>query len=434
MRSVTNQRVEEAHSLIKALQRRVDAKELAKHKPRKVQAINSAFHVPAMRLNITMTEGSVSLKAGAKLVASSGYLGVHGYSRHSARRKRISFRFESFAPGSHESPSSSVADAHIVRTTQDTALNYDAWVMINSLGGVVGGRTSKPGKTSAALNELSYRSVHVAWVAPQSNTPVRSERHVSGLSLGVSIPATHLGAYVDACLKLRKIKDTLPTEVQKINLHEIEQLLRLKLAATRSELRQAMRTAPNGIAASFGDDALLVESAFVFNDHESLAVTSKKRLDNLLKHPAIEPFSSTSADTDLAAIAMRKSVSIQSIRLRFRIRREDDLGGNLLSVGWNPKIGDTDVAFSSPFDQIVTDVSKFKALSALLKKSVCWLTMPFQSSFGLERVKRVGAEGIFDVHLHHFGLPETRNKQLVGSKQSHEHAETMIPAVTLFSQ
>lgn len=434
MRSVTDQRVEEARALIKALQRRIDAKKSAKHKPQKAQATGSAPHDPVMRLNITMTEGNVSLKAGAKLVASGGYLGVHGYSRHSARRKRISFRFESFAPGRHEFAASSTADAHVVRTTQDTALNYDAWVMINSLGGVAGGKKSKPDKTSAALNELSYRSVHVAWVAPESTTPIRSERHVSGLSLGVSIPATHLGAYVDACLKLAKVKDALPTEVKKINLHEVEQLLRLKLAATRSELRQAMRTAPDGIAASFGDDALLVESAFVFNDHENLAVTSGKRIANLLEHAAIEPFSSTSADTDLAAIAMRKRVRLQSIRLRFRIRRDDDLGGNLLSVGWNPKIGDTDVAFGSPVDQIVTDVSKFKSLSALLKKSVCWLSMPFQSSFGFERVKRVGAEGIFDVHIHHFGSPEARNKQPVGSRHSHEHAETMIPAVTLFSQ
>jgi len=440
-------RMKEAQTLMDALDRAKARKDARKsHKtgevgggaePRKWYILDLATH-----------EGHCSLQGGFKVVLPAALSGskkrdsdpdnrtkrrrltltgeVGGYS------KRAHFRFQ------FPTPPKSSRDKTLY-TTQDTIVAYHFWKVTAE---ATAGRTEHR-KTPYVLATMHYRSVNVTWFRDRARTHQQTLPNGSGISFGLSVLLERLIEYADEVGKIHPARQAGSLPRLGGSALEVENLLLERLRVSIQELRDFAISIPDWLREplEFGD-AFVVESAFAMKQQFDLPNDSG-RLKSLLDLPQFKQLHERSQLPD--------GMALQSIRLRYRNRSDADRTRNLFTLGLNPQARYSPENNCDPkdfaedarvFDQF-TSPSKFKWLEKFVPSA-----LQLQLGIGLERVTRVGTEGIFTVHERIFpdpypvrsiadGVQGGYKKEVAEAFESRRHranSEYRVPPVQLFSQ
>jgi hypothetical protein len=273
----------------------------------------------------------------------------------------------------------------------------------------------------------------------------------SGVSFGLAVLAESLGAYRRACTFSAKAKPgapappSLPPAVFDLaTFKDLEAAMTKQLRVTTDELRAFMRDLPEWIGDAVLDagdqekvESFLVESSFAFTSAQTLAVHAH-RPEKLFELPPVKSL----VDQNLRTTELR----LQALRLRFRVRTDDDNSRSRLSLGWNPEPWG-EGATPWGVGKVDGDAPWYVRLTGVDPSLPDWLRMPalaLELGINVERVRRVGTEGI--VELHQMVVPRPYDSspapqgyglelaQKLDDRNRRANAELLVPPVVLFSQ
>jgi hypothetical protein len=427
---IARRRRNEAIDLRDALIRRQKLEALRANVP-PAPAPAAATSVPAL-LEIVVFEGSVQAAAGAKLVLPLKLERAKLTLEAICLTRRISFRYQTPVPGTSR---------RTLLSSQETAVTYlnrKVEAQATSLG--------EKGffKAWPNLVTMSYRSVHVQWFDDLLPNNSLALPNGSGLSFGMSVLADSFSAYAIACKAIGPIQPGQTTAALDPSLTALEAALLAQLRVTPDELRAFMRTAPDWTAdvkldASTRAESYLVESSFAFKAPEKLFIESR-RPKELFSLPPVASLLGNKATK------RPDELRLQVLRLRFRIRSDDDKSRSLIQLGWNPEPWGEGL---TPWGAGSADASDpwYVRLTGIDPKLPNWMKLPslaVELGIGVERVRRVGSEGIVELHQHFFPAPYSPAPvpKGYGPERAGRLADAnwqtitalLVPPVALFSQ
>lgn len=429
----TVRRLHEVKELIAALKRRKERK--ARLSAPQV-APAAAKRAPPFHLDISAVEGSLDGAAGAKLVLPRETVTAKLALEGRCQFRRISFRYQATAPGKDDRTLLSSQDTVIRYTTRKATLTGAASALETKATGFL--------KERGNLVTMSYRSVHVQWFDDLKPNNGQALPNGSGVSFGLSVLAESLDLYRRACIARGKPAAGAPSPPPIGDFSELETAMTKQLRVTAEELRSFMRDLPDWIGESYLDDedktrveSFLVESSFAFTAPQKLVIVDR-RPDALFALPPVIAL--------LKATQRPAELRLQALRLRYRVRTDDDKSRSLINLGWNPEPWGEGL---KPWGQGSVDGSQpwYVRLTGVDPKLPNWFNLPalaLQLGIGLERVQRVGSEGI--VELHHSLFPQPYDPSDAPQGYGRPLADTLtarnwrlitdllVPPVTLFSQ
>ena len=425
-------RQREARSLISALQR-------ARRNPLTGASPSStSVGPPSFFLDLDVHEGRVHARAGVKVVlpaVASGKKPRDGDGKTERRRatltgkgggysRRIGFRFQSTAHADD-------GGRRVLYSTQDTIVAHHYWSLS---GDATLGRKANEAKKHL-LATMHYRSVLANWF-DTGGQKHKAMPGGSGVSYGMSVLRVRLIEYARAARAVYAPK-AAAASLPKIDGEpgKTEKILMKQLRVSDFALRKLVRTMPEWLEEELQmEDAFVLEAAFGFKDPIGLAVTNR-RVENLFNLSEFKTLHKTGKRPP--------SMRLQSLRLRYRIRNDADRSRNLFNIGLNPQLNYYPDGENDPgdfrqdmemFDQYTT-AGNWKWLQKFCPSSVA-----AQLGIGVERVTRVGSEGI--VTMHETFFPDPYDEKSIGKalaerlerKNYQQNAEYLVPPVQLFGQ
>ncbi len=442
---------------------------------------------PLCYLNISTAEGWGEASAGAKLQLPTALVTGKAFVRGRVGSKRVSFRYQNFVPGTGVGWTGKT-----LVTTQDTVIHYNKILFDaeasaklrtnirpkdnpkddNSHGG-----SKKTHKENMVT--MTYRSAIGNWFDDEPGGSA-TMRHLhpngSGMSFGLSVMAGRYGAYAAVCREVgrpapghkpRSLESSHPEE------HKLEQAMKKQLRVSTEELRSFMRRAPSWV----GDDdletkeegdgkrkgrdggrfhhpdsdidefdeslidrhaSLIVESGFALTSATLVRLDSEGRVPNLLEQVDFKNLAERSGQTELV---------LQSIRLRYRIAEDQDKSRSLIKLGWNPEPWtEGEGGVSTPFVN-KSDAHEKKSwltrMTGIDPELPNWLkssALAVQLGLSFDKVKRVGSEGMIDLHTRFYPTPYSTNDygpklaQALENRAARMLSEMQVPPVMLMSE
>lgn len=423
-------RMAEADDFIAALKRREARKALRQSTPAARAAIVDKS--PLFHLDITAVEAGGDVQAGGKVVLMRDRANVHLAAGAEFLSRRISFRYQSFVPE---------AGRRTLLCSQDTAINYTSRKI--SVQGSLGKR--KLLKERPNLVTMSYRSVLVNWFDDLDPDNHKAIPNGSGVSFGMSVLAESFGVYARVCKEIAKPLPGKPPAEMDDDLKELETALTKQLRVKPQELRAFMRNAPSSmgnVPMEDPDEEARVESYLI---ESAFALTAPIALD-IDDHRPKSLFALDPVKTLVANGTRGTALRLQVIRMRFRIRSDDDKSRNLIQLGWNPEPWGEGL---EPWGagSVDADESLFVRLTGIDVELPNWLklsSLAVELGLGIERVRRVGSEGIAELYYHlypdpysHRDPPEGFGRERAKTLEAFNHmaiTDMMVPPVALFSQ
>lgn len=440
----------------------------------KVADNRQAAAAPQFFLDVVMVEGHVSGEVGAQFVLPT-ILGrekkralgeekknlegvkkyvptLHATVAAEGYTKRIGSRFQSYVLGSG-------GHNRTLLSTQDAVVKYNSR-LIKGSSGVTTQRTVS-GETQFNLITMTYRAVLANWFDDTFAHAHEALPCGSGISFGMSILQTRIQAYAAACLTMSD-RDILIDSESPDDIHPFEFAMRRQLRVPRRDLRLCFRQIPkNLLAEDRPDEAFVIESSFAFVQPQKLSI-DKHKTKNLFDLPAFKKLGSDGASQDF------DNTRLQVIRIRYRVKTDEDRTRNYFSLGWNPMVylhknddgsnkeEESIVPFVDQnnygedlknFDQFKTVADDFAVkkkwqehIDEVKDNGIEFPELQVQVSTGLERVERVGSETILTLYEHlvePFYSPKDytpeRIKELKEQNDERD-AEMLVPPVMLFSQ
>jgi hypothetical protein len=186
-------------------------------------------------------------------------------------------------------------------------------------------------------------------------------------------------------------------------------------------------------------ESYLVESAFAFTVPLDLQMHIENHRPKALFE--LDPV----LDLLKPAPVRGSTLRLQSIRLRYRIRNDDDKSRSIIRLGWNPEPWG-DEGFGAPPLVRSAEVNEdpwWVRLTGIDPKLPNWLktsALALELGIGIERVRRVGSEGIMELHHRLYPDPYDHKAYTVERAKALEIAnhraitEMLVPPVALFSQ
>lgn len=435
------QRHKEVGELIAALER---------HKARKARRSVPASPPPAatasppFHLDIAVGEGSINVGAGTKFVLPRNLVAAKLAFEATCQFRSIAFRYQATVPGSGR---------RTLLCSQDTALRYTTR-KATATGAATAAGTAATGFLNERSNlvTMSYRSVHVQWFDDLLSNHHQALPNGSGVSFGMSVLAEMLDAYRRACgFSATTTKpgappppSVPPPAFDLATFKDLESAMTKQLCVEPDALRAFMRGMPDWIGETALDveekarvESFIVESSFAFKTPQKLTIV-KNRPDKLFELAPVKRFISTGKCPD--------ELRLQALRLRFRVRTDDDKSRSLISLGWNPEPWGEGL---KPWGEGKVDgeLPWYVRLTGVNPKLPDWLKVPalaLELGIGIERVQRVGTEGIVELHQTVFPAPYDRANPPKGygldvakeleNKNLRRNAELLVPPVVLFSQ
>ncbi|MEM7060373.1 MAG: hypothetical protein AAF557_22570 [Pseudomonadota bacterium] len=433
---------------------------------------------PLCHLNLATMECWAKASAGMKMVAPTQIFKLKAALLKRVGSKRVSLRYQNFVPGRDLD-----GDEKTLVTTQDTLINYnlqlfDAELTAQSRKNRLAKENPKHDKFRGVSDKrhvtswtaMTYHSVFVQWFhEPGPGSPMAMPNG-SGISFGLSILTRRVRDYARACRKLGKMPAgaKLP-DLPSAQLTELEGILTKQLRVTARELRGFMRRAPqwlgDDLSEKHADDnkikdfdemvlsretSLILESSFALVRPEWLRLKNGQPQDLFKINPLADVMNGKQRDD--------ARIHLQAIRLRYRIESEDDKSRSLISLGWNPEPWAEDdkgerLGISPPFvkkskkENEEDKRSWWTKITGIDPKLPNWLktkALAVQVGLSVERVERVGAEGVIDLFVRNYPNPYStqdpprgygpeRSKALE-NKALHQIREISVPPVALFSQ
>jgi hypothetical protein len=425
---IARHRLAEAKDFIAALERRRDRKAQRKSKPARRPPAEETL--PPFHLDILVVEGSGDATAGGKVVLMNE-AGAHVEAGASGGARRISLRYQGFAPGGE-------GDRRLL-CSQQTVINYVSRKM--TFEASAGKR--KFLRERPNLVTMSYRSVIVNWFDDLKPENHRGIPNGTGVSFGMSVLAESFGEYARACKQLKETSTPLSEKVA-----VLESAMTKQLRVTAEELRAFMRNAPSSMGNVKADpdaearvESYLVESAFAF----TAPVDLTKNIDN---HRPKALFELDAVKNLVEKAGRGADLRLQVVRLRYRIRTDDDQSRNLIRLGWNPEPGNEEGFDTPPFlkgDDGAGDpwYVRLFGVDPTLPNWLKWSSLALELGIGVERVRRVGSEGIADLYQWLYPHPYNRRPppegygrdraQELEAKTHKAITDMLVPPVTLFS-
>lgn len=446
LRAAAEARRREILELSAALKRRRAAKQAAASK-----APSPTPNIPPVLLNVTVIEGQGSVAAGAKAsltvlegnaaktvqsarraagrAAGGDAIKLDGAlsAEAAAQSKRTSLRFQAAAVGT---------DGRVLITSQDAVLTYMNWQL---KAGATAAGASKQARRANWVT-MSYRAVIANWFDDLQPLNQEALPSGSGVAFGLSILSPRFAVYQEHC-GLPGASVSLPEDAQ-----ATETAIAKQLRLTPVELRSFMQSLPEGLARDLAGqvDALVVESSFAFTKPVPIQVNDH-RPDNLFELKPVEQLVQGKRDVDGARL--------QIVRLRFRLADAHERRRSFFSLGWKEPEDDgaaeadgaadgaaDDTAALTPpdtrFRRFLVSLQRVASLPDQLKSK----TFVLPGSLTIERLERVGSEGL--VELHRKLYPPSFDPETLGVERARELedrferrlAETWVPGVVLFSQ
>ncbi len=434
---VANARLAEVKDFLEALSRRQQRKIQRLSAP--AQPAPKETAKPTFYLDILAVEGGVDVTASAKLVANSKAT-YHVEAGARAKARRISFRYQSFVPG-HE---------RRLICSQETAIRY-LNCEAKSEATATGERERSAEKSN--LVTMTYRSVIANWFDDVRPNNAKAIPNGSGISFGTSVIPKVFADYARFCRQMKRPQpgDTpVPIDLKSdpdLNpeLPGLEKALTSQLRVTVAELREFMRNIPWWMGSAtlpLKDDEkaepFLIESAFALKDLLALHIEDRRPKEMF----ELAPFKSISG-----TFGRGNDLRLQSIRLRFRVHHDDDKSRSLIKLGWNPEPWGEDEITPWGVGSNSKDDPWYVRLTGIDPSLPDWLKMPslaLQLGIGVERVRRVGSEGIVELFQHLYPNPYSHRKPPKGfgstqaraleARNSRAIADLLVPPVALFSQ
>ena len=426
-------RLAEAEDYIEALERRQANKIARKSKP--VPRPKPENTMPPFHLDITAVEGDVGVIVGGK-VSVFQKANASLTAGAEAKGRRISLRYQSYVPG--------VGDRRLL-CSQQTVINYRNYKA--AIEGLATGEKDLR-KERSNLVTMSYRSVLVNWFDDLQQNNQSALPNGSGVSFGMSVLAESFADYARACKMMVKPPPGKPVLADLgDDLKKLETAMIQQLKVTAEELRAFMRQTPSGTGDVTLDpkektllESYLVESAFAFTNRVDL----KSNVEN---HRPKALFDLAPVKALMKTADRGQQVRLQSIRLRFRLRHDDDKSRSLIKLGWNPEPwGEGWGAPSIIRTDDPGDDPWYVRLTGWDPKLPDWLKMSslaLQFGIGVERVRRAGSEGIVELSQRLFPDPYNHKKppdgygreraQTLEEANHRSIADMLVPPVALFS-
>jgi hypothetical protein len=425
---IAKRRLAEANDFIGALERRRDRKAQRKSAPARRAPAEETL--PPFHLDILVVEGSGEATAGGKVVLRNA-AGAHVAAGASAGARRIALRYQGFVRGSE--------GGRRLLSSQQTVINYVTRKM--TFEAAAGKRQYLKEKPN--LVTMAYRSVVVNWFDDLEPDNHRAIPNGSGVSFGMSVLAESFGEYSRAC---KQMKDT-PGPLTK-ELGELERAMTKQLRVETEELRAFMRNAPSSMGNVKADpdaearvESYLVESAFAFTAPLDLT----KNIDH---HRPKALFELDQVKSLVEKSDRGADLRLQVIRLRFRIRTDDDQSRTLIRLGWNPEPGAEEGFDTLPFMEAEGASEdpwyvRLTGVDPALPNWLKWSSLALELGIGIERVRRVGSEGIADLYqwlyphpYSHRDPPEGYGRDRARELEATTHkaiTDMLVPPVTLFN-
>lgn len=459
-KSITDMLVDDINKMVKAASLRISEGQqlvaaLERAKARKAGTApangNTTKNNPSFYLDLDVIEANTHAQAGAKLVlpeivsqikkpkASKVNQAEPQSNRIRATltlsgggfSKRIGFRYHAYSPPAN-------AKDPILQTTQDTVVVYNFWEVSAEATAI----RSQAKATKHFLATINYRAVIANWFRDGPHKE-QALPNGSGVCFGMSFLMGRLQSYT---LETKRVYDPLTASATRPNLNEeetkTEKQLMKQLRVSQQAIREFARSIPDWLfedGLEFGD-AFVIESAFAFKAPQKLDFSGSQPVERQYRRPA--KLTNLQAYKDLKERKTHQpDTHHQCIRLRYRIRSDEDRTRNLFTLGLNPLTSYKPSCGSGPKDY-AEDVKGFN----LNMTAPEFVSQPFvpsalqqQVSIGAERVTRVGTEGIVTMHEVYF--PERYDKTLdkeraerLERKNYKANAEYVVPPVQLFSQ
>jgi hypothetical protein len=429
-------RHKEARDLIGALERR----QARKVRPTPVAPVPAATPVsPPVLLDLVMLEGGVQFGAGAKLVLPKELEKAKLTLEAECQTRRIAYRYQAPVPGSGN---------RTLLSSQETVVSY--------VSRKVTGQGSSRGergffKERSNLVTMSYRSVHVQWFDDLRQHNSEALPNGSGVSFGMSVLATSFSAYASACKKLGQPKPGSPLVPMDAGLADLEAALTKQLRVAPEELRSFMRQAPSwtgqvtlDLDSKTAVESYMVESSFAFKAPQKLLIESRRPKALFDLGPVKKILAPGSKNTPAPR---PDELRLQVLRLRFRVRSDDDKSRSLIQLGWNPNPWSEDEITPWGIGSNSASDPWYVRLTGIDPSLPNWMKLPslaVQLGIGVEWVRRVGSEGIVELHQYFFPHPYSHKDPPAGyglaRAKELENANwyaisaLLVPPVALFSQ
>jgi hypothetical protein len=300
------------------------------------------------------------------------------------------------------------------------------------------------GEKEFNLITMSYRGATALCFYDDGQHGRQALPNGSGITFGLSVLRSRITAYAHE-LKTRRKGDLSDLDP---DLVAVERVMGDQLRLDRGQLRAFFREMPKWLVYDElnAADAFVIESAFCLNDAAPLPIKNGI-LGDLLAKPPFNTLDKKGARPDGVKL------ELQTIRLRYRMRSDEDRTRNLFTLGWNPMMRtseeidkqtgqvieqETAVPFMSQgnYDEDMASFDQFRNFGGDTDAGF----MPFMMALSMERIERVGTEGIVTLYEHHpvprydpqkWGVDEAEKLEIRNSKIN---AEVLVPPLTLFSQ
>ncbi|MFN0191864.1 MAG: hypothetical protein ACKVP5_07780 [Aestuariivirga sp.] len=415
---------------VKRFQEALDSRKTAKAaKPPAPQASLLPF-----KLDISCFEGSASATASAKLVLPRDKVKLQIEAGAKVRARRNVFRYQAFVP--------SYVPALRLRWTQDTVVTYVSRRL--SVDGAAQSRSFS--KDRSNLVTMSYRSAQAQWFDSRGAPDQGMARpNGSGVSFGMSVLARSFAAYARFC-KFVKDDPKNPEATLDDGLKALEKALKQQLRVGEDELRKFMRNAPSSmgrVKTSLDEEdvvgSYLVESAFAFTKPVAL------KLDTPKTGPQTsgDLFELAPAANLIKSGTPGPELRLQAIRLRYRIQTGDEREDTMIELGWNPEPWGED-APDAAADAPKSLLERVTGFDPTLPNWLKMSALAIEVGIELKWIRRVGCEGLIDIHTQLYPDPYNHEKPPEGygrdlAKRHEERnwrdlSDILVPPVTLFRQ